>query len=111
MIVSLVCGRYRRTTSEEELARRYHIAIPKQTDLPISYNIAPSQKILTIRLNPEAGRTLAGCASMGVNSTLVQRPENCVQNDQCAGRDRRFGALLSAGLQKATLSDPGGRLL
>jgi putative SOS response-associated peptidase YedK len=49
-----VCGRYRRTTSEEELARRYHIAIPKQTDLPISYNIAPSQKVLTIRLSPEA---------------------------------------------------------
>ena len=32
-----------RTTSEEELARLYHIPI-KQTDLPISYNIAPSQK-------------------------------------------------------------------
>jgi len=26
---------------------------PKQTDLPISYNIAPSQKVLTIRFNPE----------------------------------------------------------
>src|SRR6516164_3813552 len=40
-------------TQEEELARFYHIPIPKQTDLPISYNIAPSQKVLTIRLNPE----------------------------------------------------------
>ena len=38
---------------EEELARLYHIPIPKQTDLPISYNIAPSQKVLTIRFNPE----------------------------------------------------------
>src|SRR6266404_6748598 len=46
-------GRYRRTTQEEELARLYHIPIPKQTDLPISYNIAPSQKVLTIRFNPE----------------------------------------------------------
>jgi hypothetical protein len=36
-----MCGRYRRTTQEEELARLYHIPIPKQTDLPISYNIAP----------------------------------------------------------------------
>jgi hypothetical protein len=45
----VMCGRYRRTTSEEELARLYHIPIPKQTDLPISYNIAPSQKVL-IRL-------------------------------------------------------------
>jgi len=29
-----MCGRYRRTTSEEELARLYHIPIPSQTDLP-----------------------------------------------------------------------------
>jgi putative SOS response-associated peptidase YedK len=48
-----MCGRYRRTTQEEELARLYHIPIPKQTDLPISYNIAPNQKVLTIRFNPE----------------------------------------------------------
>jgi putative SOS response-associated peptidase YedK len=48
-----MCGRYRRTTKEEELARLYHIPIPKQTDLPISYNIAPSQQVLTIRFNPE----------------------------------------------------------
>jgi len=33
-----MCGRYRRTTQEEELARLYHIPIPNQTDLPISYN-------------------------------------------------------------------------
>ena len=37
----------------DELAQLYHIPIPKQTDLPISYNIAPSQKVLTIRFNPE----------------------------------------------------------
>jgi hypothetical protein len=28
-----MCGRYRRTTSEEELARLYHIPIPSQTGL------------------------------------------------------------------------------
>ena len=28
-----MCGRYRRTTQEEELARLYHIPIPRQTDL------------------------------------------------------------------------------
>jgi hypothetical protein len=27
-----MCGRYRRTTSEEELARLYHIPIPPQRD-------------------------------------------------------------------------------
>jgi putative SOS response-associated peptidase YedK len=49
-----MCGRYRRTTSEEELARLYHIPIPKLRDLPISYNIAPSQKVLTIRFNAKS---------------------------------------------------------
>jgi putative SOS response-associated peptidase YedK len=45
-----MCGRYRRTTQEEELARIYQ---------PISYNIAPSQKVLTIRFNSESrGRSL-----------------------------------------------------
>jgi putative SOS response-associated peptidase YedK len=48
-----MCGRYRRTTSEEELARRYHIPIPPQRDLPISWNIAPTQDVLAIRFNPE----------------------------------------------------------
>ena len=48
-----MCGRYRRTTREEELARIYHIPIPTQPDLPISYNIAPSQEVLAIRYNPE----------------------------------------------------------
>jgi len=36
-----MCGRnHRRTTAEEELARRYHIPIPPQRDLPIAWNIA-----------------------------------------------------------------------
>ena len=48
-----MCGRYRRTTREEELARIYHIPIPAQPDLPISYNIGPGQPVLAIRFNPE----------------------------------------------------------
>jgi putative SOS response-associated peptidase YedK len=56
-----MCGRYRRTSSEEELAKRYHIPIPRQTDLPISWNITPSQAVLTIRRDPETGqRSLDG---------------------------------------------------
>jgi putative SOS response-associated peptidase YedK len=51
-----MCGRYRRTTQEEELARRYNIPIPMQTDLPISWNIAPSQNVLVVRFNSETGR-------------------------------------------------------
>src|SRR5260370_32417322 len=51
-----MCGRYRRTTREEELARRYHIPIPPQRDLPISWNIALSQDVLAIRFNPKSGQ-------------------------------------------------------
>jgi putative SOS response-associated peptidase YedK len=51
-----MCGRYRRTTSEEELARIYKIPIPPQRDLPISWNIAPSQDVLAIRFNPKSGQ-------------------------------------------------------
>jgi putative SOS response-associated peptidase YedK len=75
-----MCGRYRRTTSEEELARIYHIPIPKQTDLPISYNIAPSQKVLTIRSNPKNSGTLAWCLAVGINSVLSERPEDRLQH-------------------------------
>jgi putative SOS response-associated peptidase YedK len=54
-----MCGRYRRTTAEEEIARQFHIPIPPQLDLPISYNIAPTQNVLAIRRHPESGeRTL-----------------------------------------------------
>jgi putative SOS response-associated peptidase YedK len=50
-----MCGRYRRTTAEEEIARQCHVAIPPQPDLPISYNIAPSQNILAIRQDSQTG--------------------------------------------------------
>jgi hypothetical protein len=61
-----MCGRYRRTTLEEELARRYHIPIPKELDLPISYNVAPSQKVLTIRFNPETGERMRSAEKYSV---------------------------------------------
>jgi putative SOS response-associated peptidase YedK len=54
-----MCGRYRRTTSEEEIARQYHIPIPPQLGLPIGYSIAPTQNVLPIPHNPKTGeRTL-----------------------------------------------------
>jgi putative SOS response-associated peptidase YedK len=46
-----MCGRFRRTTKEEELARIYSVPIPKQPDLPVSYNITPSQNVLAIQGN------------------------------------------------------------
>jgi putative SOS response-associated peptidase YedK len=57
-----MCGRYRRTTSEEEIARQHNIPIPPPLDLPIIYNIAPTQNVLVIRLNPKT-RPLANDAA------------------------------------------------
>src|SRR5260221_2556664 len=45
-----MCGRYRRTTREEELARRWSIPIPVQSDLPISWDVPPSNEVLAIRV-------------------------------------------------------------
>src|SRR6266446_10179029 len=42
-----------RDISQQALARRYHIPIPPQRDLPISWNIVPSQDVLAIRYNPK----------------------------------------------------------
>ena len=70
-----MCGRYRRTTQEEELARLYHIPIPRQTDLPISYNIAPSQKVLAIRFNPETQQRSLDALQWGLISYWVKDPK------------------------------------
>jgi len=70
-----MCGRYRRTTQEEELARLYHIPIPRQTDLPISYNIAPSQKVLTIRFNPQTQRRSLDALQWGLIPYWAKEPK------------------------------------
>jgi putative SOS response-associated peptidase YedK len=70
-----MCGRYRRTTQEEELARLYHIPIPKQTDLPISYNIAPSQQVLTIRFNPETQQRSLDALQWGLIPSWANDPK------------------------------------
>jgi putative SOS response-associated peptidase YedK len=81
-----MCGRYRRTTAEEEIAKQYHVAIPSQLDLPISYNIAPSQNILAIR---EDRRPQIRRVSLGFDPKLVEGRKDRVQDDQREGRDHR----------------------
>jgi hypothetical protein len=55
--------------------RRYHIPIPPQRDLPISYNIAPTQGVLAIWLNPETKPADSGRVAMGsdLSSTIGKR--------------------------------------
>src|SRR5580700_4732663 len=70
-----MCGRYRRTTSEEELARRYHIPIPPQRDLPISWNIAPTQDVLAIRFHPETKQRTLDILRWGLIPNWAKDPK------------------------------------
>jgi putative SOS response-associated peptidase YedK len=70
-----MCGRYRRTTSEEELARRYHIQIPPGRDLPISWNIALTQNVLAIRFNPETKQRTLDALRWGLIPTWAKDPK------------------------------------
>src|ERR1700720_52098 len=70
-----MCGRYRRTTAQEELARRYHIAIPPQRDLPISWNIAPTQDVLSIRLNPKTKQRTLDVLQWGLIPSWAKDPK------------------------------------
>jgi putative SOS response-associated peptidase YedK len=70
-----MCGRYRRTTSEEELARRYHIPIPPQRDLPICWNIAPTQDVLAIRLRPETKQRTSDTLRWGLIPNWTKDPK------------------------------------
>ena len=47
------CGRYQRTTGEEEQSRRYHVQIPAKARFGNKFENAPSQDVLAIRYNPE----------------------------------------------------------
>jgi len=79
-----MCGRYRRTTKEEELARLYHIPIPKEPDLPISYNIAPSQNVLAIRYNPQTKERSLDPLRWGIDSILGEGSKDRLPDHQCA---------------------------
>jgi putative SOS response-associated peptidase YedK len=84
-----MCGRYRRTTQEEELARLYHIPIPSQTDMPISYNIAPSQKVLTIRFNPETRVRSLDALQWGLSPYWAKDPNVAYRTINARALDRR----------------------
>jgi putative SOS response-associated peptidase YedK len=81
-----MCGRYRRTTAEKEIARQFHVPIPPQLDLPISYNIAPTQSVLAIRRNPETGKRTMDALRWGLIPNWA-KDEKIVQDHQRPGRN------------------------
>ena len=104
-----MCGRYRRTTQEEELARLYHIPIPKQTDFPVSYNITPSQKVLTIRFNPETRARSLDALQWGLIPHWAKDPRISYRTIN-ARAETVDNPPIPAGLRKTPLPDSRGRM-
>lgn len=50
-----MCGRFTQTATPEVIAAQFHVEGPMPLFKP-SYNIAPTQRIITVRLNPETGK-------------------------------------------------------
>src|SRR5437868_2483840 len=94
--VILMCGRYGRTTSDEEFARRYRIPISPQLDLPISYDIAPAQDVLAIRFKPETKQRSLEALRWGSNAASAKRSENRVQDDLRPCGDSRYRDVIPA---------------
>jgi hypothetical protein len=66
----------------QQLARIYNIPIPPQLDLPISYNIAPSQNVLAIRFNAKSGQRSLDALRWGFDSVLGQGRADRLQDQQ-----------------------------
>jgi hypothetical protein len=77
-----MCGRYRRTTREEELARIYNIPIPAELDLPISYNNRYFSKHPGDPVQSEESFAFARRATVGADPMLGEGPEDRLQDDQ-----------------------------
>ena len=102
-----MCGRYRRTTSEEELARLYHIPIPPQRDLPISWNIAPSQEVLVIRYNPKAKERSLDALRWGLIPYWAKDPKIAYKtiNARAETINDRHRGVLPRSIQETSIPD------
>src|SRR6202023_351902 len=97
-----MCGRYRRTTSEEELARRYHIAIPLERDLPISWNIVPTQDVFAIRLNPETKQRALDPLRLGLIPSRAKDPKIAYKTINARVETVGYSSVFSGGVQEMT---------
>jgi hypothetical protein len=106
-----MCGRYRRTTSEDELARRYHISIPPQRDLPISWNIAPTQDVLAIRFNPESKQRTLDTLRWGLIPNWAKDPKIAYKTINARAETLDTAPVIPTGVQETPLLDSRGWLL
>src|ERR1700720_4903588 len=80
-----MCGRYGRTTAEEELPRWYNVPTPPQSDLSISWNIAPREGVLWRSGSIQNRSNAPWMFALRIDSILSRRSQDRVQDDQCGG--------------------------
>jgi hypothetical protein len=94
-----MCGRYRRTTKEEELARQYNIPIPPQRDLPISWNIA------TCFRPSKGGRHARANESSEVRARRQSLDREHKQQIRAAKKTQKASKEVVPGRQKKSVTD------
>jgi hypothetical protein len=80
-------------------------------DLRISWNIAPTQDTLAIQFNPESKQRTLGTLRWGLIPNWAKHPKIASQDNQCEGRNGRYGSVIPTGVQETPLPDSRGWLL
>ena len=106
-----MCGRYRRTAAEEELARRYHIPIPPQRDLPISWHFAPTEDVLAIQFNPESKQRTLDVLRCGLIPYWAKDPKIAYKTINARVETVDTAASFRQAFKKRRCLHTGGRIL
>jgi hypothetical protein len=75
------------------------------------FTVAPSQKVLTIRFNPETQQRSLDALQWGLIPYWAKDPKIAYKTINCTRGNGRYGTFVPAGLQKTALPDSSGRIL
>jgi putative SOS response-associated peptidase YedK len=79
--------------------------MPPQRDLPISWNIAPTQDVLAIRLNLETQQRTLDALKWGLIPNWSKDPKIAYKTINARGRDYSHGTVISPSIQETVVSD------
>ena len=105
-----MCARYDNLIPREAYKALFRPERLPQSNFPPRYNIAPTDPIPIIRVDPRDGTARAGDGAVGADPGLDEGEAEDPAH-QCAGRDRPQAAPVPRGLREAARADPGDRLL
>ena len=102
-----MCGRFNQTASGDEVAEAF--GLDEVAELAPRYNIAPTQPVAVVGVQPKTGRRGLASLSWGLVPSGVARRR--ARLHQRARRDGVGEAVVQRGLRPAPLPDPGDGLL